>query len=115
MMIILTAPRLRRHTARGSAGAVSKSGDCMKIIDAHIHFSRIFSFEDCAGHVSDVDYSAQGYMSEAAVNGVVRSVCMGLTETTPGGFPDGSLRRIAAVECRFPAGRTTSAGFQRVP
>jgi len=60
----------------------------MKIIDAHVHFSRIASFEECARGTSEVDYSECGYMNEAAENGVVRSVCMGLAETAPGGFPD---------------------------
>jgi len=64
----------------------------MRIIDAHVHFSRIASFEDCAGRTSLVDYSKQGYLSEAAANGVTGSVCMGLTERAPGGFPDDGAR-----------------------
>jgi len=35
-----------------------------------------------------VDYSPQGYSAETSVNEVVHSVCMGLIETVPGGFPD---------------------------
>ena len=60
----------------------------MKIIDAHMHFSRISSFEECARHTSLTDYSENGYKKEAEANGVVRSVCMGLSECSPGGFPD---------------------------
>ena len=60
----------------------------MKIIDAHVHYSKIASFEECAKHTSMVDYSEQGYLKETAEYEVVKSVCMGLMETTPGGFPD---------------------------
>ena len=60
----------------------------MKIIDAHIHFSKIEAFADCARDNSLVDYSYQGYIREAQANGVVGSVCMGLSETTPTAFPD---------------------------
>jgi len=59
----------------------------MKIIDAHMHFSNISAFHDAA-KTSGVDYSAPGYLQEAAACGIVASVCMGLVETTPGGFPD---------------------------
>jgi len=60
----------------------------MKIIDAHMHFSNIASFHDCARHMSGVDYSANGYAAEAGACGIVRSVCMGLTENPPAAFPD---------------------------
>jgi len=60
----------------------------MKIIDAHVHYSRIESFINCAKQTSMVDYSEKGYIEEAANCGVVRSVCMGLTERSPAGFPD---------------------------
>jgi len=60
----------------------------MKIIDAHVHYSRIASFQDCALRTSLTDYSERGYMEETRANGIVGSVCMGLTESTPAGFPD---------------------------
>ena len=60
----------------------------LKIIDAHVHFSNITSFNHCAASDSVTDYSQGGYLNEAQANGVVRSVCMGLTETAPGAFPD---------------------------
>ena len=76
----------------------------MKIIDAHMHFSHIASFEDCARRTSLVDYSASGYMAEAEANGIVHSICMGLSETTPGGFPDAGAKTpmLAALDKRLP-------------
>ena len=64
----------------------------MKIIDAHVHYSRIASFYDCAQRTTHVDYSERGYLAEAAENNVVGSVCMGLTELSPAGFPDADAR-----------------------
>jgi len=80
----------------------------MKIIDAHVHFSRIASFEECARGTSEVDYSECGYISEAAANGVVRSVCMGLAETASGGFPD--ARAATPMGADLAAGMNVSAG-----
>jgi len=60
----------------------------MKIIDAHVHYSKIVSFEECAKHTSDVDYSEQGFLEETSAYEVVKSVCMGLVEVSSGGFPD---------------------------
>ena len=60
----------------------------MKIIDAHMHFSNIVSFDDCARRLSGVDYSAAGYAAEVKACGIVRSVCMGLSENPPALFPD---------------------------
>jgi len=60
----------------------------MKIIDAHIHYSNIESFRVCAVQDSGVDYSERGYLAEAKACGIVRSICMGLTECRSGGFPD---------------------------
>ena len=60
----------------------------MKIIDAHMHFSKIASFNDCATLTSNLDYSADGYLAEAEACGIVRSVCMGLSENPPRQFPD---------------------------
>ena len=60
----------------------------MEIIDAHVHFSRISSFEDCALRTSLTDYSERGYLKEASANGIARSICMGLSESAPASFPD---------------------------
>jgi len=60
----------------------------MKIIDAHVHYSRVASFEDCALQTSTVDYTEKGYHKELESNEVVHTVCMGLTESVPAGFPD---------------------------
>ena len=60
----------------------------MKIIDAHMHYSNIASFRECGLLTSEVDYSAQGYLAEAGACGIVRSICMGLSERPPSEFPD---------------------------
>jgi len=87
----------------------------MKILDAHVHFSRIASFEECARDTSEVDYSECGYISEAAANGVVRSVCMGLTETASGGFPDARaatpMGADYAANTNMPTGMYTCLGI----
>ncbi|USG64362.1 amidohydrolase [Brevibacillus ruminantium] len=60
----------------------------MKIIDAHMHLSRIEEFKRTAAEKSFVDYSVTGILEEYAENGVVLGIGMGLTETKPFGFPD---------------------------
>ncbi|UVI28438.1 amidohydrolase family protein [Paenibacillus spongiae] len=60
----------------------------MKIIDAHMHLSRIEEFKRTAAEKSRVDYSAAGILREYAENGVVLGIGMGLAETQPDGFPD---------------------------
>ena len=60
----------------------------MKIIDAHMHFSDIAAFRECGLLTSEVDYSAPGYIAEAAACGIERSICMGLSECPPSEFPD---------------------------
>ena len=60
----------------------------MKIIDAHMHFSKIASFRECALRDSGLEYTESGYMAEAGACGIVRSVCMGLYESKADGFPD---------------------------
>ena len=60
----------------------------MNIIDAHMHFSDIASFRECGLRTSVVEYSEAGYKSEAAACGIVRSICMGLSERPPSVFPD---------------------------
>lgn len=60
----------------------------MKIIDAHMHLSKIEEFKRTAAEKSYVDYSVAGISQEYAENGVVLGIGMGLTETQPEGFPD---------------------------
>lgn len=60
----------------------------MKIIDAHMHLSRIEEFKTTAAEKSLVDYSVSGILQEYAENGVLLGIGMGLTETKQGGFPD---------------------------
>ncbi|WP_232695931.1 amidohydrolase family protein [Brevibacillus daliensis] len=60
----------------------------MKIIDAHMHLSRIEEFKRTAAEKSFVDYSVKGTLQEYAENGVVLGIGMGLTETQQDGFPD---------------------------
>ena len=85
----------------------------MKIIDAHVHYSQIKSFKDCAESTSMVDYSKQGFIDESAANKVVKSVCMGLTETTPGGFPDikSEMPMTADLDAALPPGMSLCLGI----
>lgn len=62
----------------------------MKIIDAHLHFSRIKSFVETARAVSKVNYSSRGLLNEFSGSGVVAGIGMGLKEIETGGFPDNS-------------------------
>ncbi|NLC68074.1 MAG: amidohydrolase family protein [Clostridiaceae bacterium] len=60
----------------------------MKIIDAHIHFSKIESFRETAGKISLVDYSGKGLEKEFGEAGIVAAIGMGLTEQEAWAFPD---------------------------
>ncbi|MYL34935.1 amidohydrolase family protein [Pontibacillus yanchengensis] len=60
----------------------------MRIIDAHIHFSSIDSFEYTANHLSLVDYSGEGLQQEMEDSGIEMAIGMGVTETPRMGFPD---------------------------
>ncbi|WP_223701952.1 amidohydrolase family protein [Sutcliffiella deserti] len=60
----------------------------MKIIDAHVHFSRIGSFQDTATRLSHLSYTYEGLLKEWKENHVVGGVAMGVTETIHNGFPD---------------------------
>lgn len=60
----------------------------MKIIDAHLHFSKIDSFERTAKDISLVDYSAIGLKREFEDNNIIAGIGMGVTEKVRGGFPD---------------------------
>lgn len=76
----------------------------MKIIDAHLHFSKINSFKECAQNSSFVDYSAQGLIKELKENKVIAAVGMGLSENTPGSFPDKEVKSplLLDLESNFP-------------
>ncbi|MBP3038971.1 amidohydrolase [Bacillaceae bacterium Marseille-Q3522] len=60
----------------------------MKIIDAHMHFSKIKSFQQTAEELSHVNYSGKGINKEYEEANVVLGIGMGLTETDKMGFPD---------------------------
>lgn len=60
----------------------------MKIIDAHMHLSKIEEFRHTAEHKSFVAYSSQGLLKEYKEANVVLGIGMGLTEKVSGGFPD---------------------------
>lgn len=60
----------------------------MKIIDTHLHFSKIESFEKTARDISFVDYSEIGLKREFENNIIVAGIGMGVTEEMSGGFPD---------------------------
>jgi len=85
----------------------------MKIIDAHVHYSKITSFNECAKHTSIVDYSEQGFLNETSAFDIVKSVCMGLTETFSGGFPDkdSEVPMIADLMSSMPEGMSVCLGI----
>lgn len=60
----------------------------MKIIDAHMHLSKIKSFYETAEKLSFVDYSAAGILKEYKEANVVLGIGMGVSETDKMGFPD---------------------------
>jgi len=60
----------------------------MKIIDAHIHFSKIESFKETAEKISFVDYTKNGLEKEFGEAGIIAAIGMGLTEQEAWGFPD---------------------------
>jgi hypothetical protein len=60
----------------------------MKIIDAHMHISKIQSFKQTADTLSLVDYSIKGLQKEYKDAGVAAAIAMGVTETNGGAFPD---------------------------
>jgi predicted TIM-barrel fold metal-dependent hydrolase len=63
----------------------------MIIIDTHIHFSKIASFQDAALHGSGCDYSPAGLQKELTKNQVAAVVGMGLQESLPYAFPDAAV------------------------
>jgi len=85
----------------------------MKIIDAHVHYSDVFSFHECTKELSYVDYSFEGFIKESKENNVVRSVCMGLSESTKGGFPDLNAQTpmLANLTDKLPDGMAVCLGI----
>lgn len=85
----------------------------MKIVDAHVHYSRIASFEEYAKHTSKVDYTKRGFLCEASANEVVGSVCMGLVEAVNSGFPDvnAAMPMVADLEENLPEGMSLCLGI----
>jgi len=84
----------------------------MKIIDSHVHFSNISSFKHTAQYESFVDYSYDGYIQECKKNNVVKSVCMGLFETSEV-FPakDASTPMLADLDEKIPPGMYLCPGI----
>lgn len=60
----------------------------MKIIDAHMHYSRIQSFQETAHAVSKLEYTPDGLKKEMHQCHIYAAIAMGLAETIPGAFPD---------------------------
>ena len=60
-----------------------------------------------------VDYTEAGYQKETESNEVVHTVCMGLTENTPAGFPDaGALTPMGAdIAEKLPPGMSLCLGI----
>jgi len=85
----------------------------MKVIDAHVHFSNISKFKECAQSSTDVNYTKEGYLSETSSIEVVKTICMGLTETSLGGFPDKKAQTpmCADLESSMPEGMHLCLGI----
>jgi len=60
-----------------------------------------------------VDYSEYGFLQECSENEVVKSVCMGLVEALPGGFPDknAQMPMIADLTENMPSGMSLCLGI----
>lgn len=70
----------------------------MKIIDAHLHFSKIESFSRTAKELSLVSYTPEGLYKEFAENEISAGIAMGVTEEALGGFPDASSRNPMGLD-----------------
>lgn len=62
----------------------------MKIIDAHVHFSRIHTFQQTAVDASMLAYDHTGIERECQDANVIATVGMGVEESVTGAFPDHS-------------------------
>lgn len=60
----------------------------MKIIDAHLHFSEIKRFRNCAKTISKVEYSSEGLIRDFKQSRIVCGIAMGVEETKDKAFPD---------------------------
>jgi len=63
-------------------------GEPMKIIDAHLHFSDVKRFRNCADKISKINYSIEGLKKDFEKNGIILGIGMGLEETHDKAFPD---------------------------
>ena len=54
----------------------------MKIIDVHVHFSKVKTLIECAKTMSFVDYSGAGFTAERSAADIALAICMGTTEDT---------------------------------
>ncbi|ABR50341.1 amidohydrolase 2 [Alkaliphilus metalliredigens QYMF] len=64
----------------------------MKIIDAHLHFSEVKRFRNCAEKISQINYSMEGLKEDFESNEIVTGIAMGLEETHDKAFPDAEQR-----------------------
>ncbi|MDR5659671.1 TatD family hydrolase [Serpentinicella sp. ANB-PHB4] len=60
----------------------------MQIIDAHLHFSAVKRFINCASKISKENYSVEGLEQLLVNNNIVYAVGMGIEETSNKAFPD---------------------------
>ncbi len=74
----------------------------MKIIDAHIHFSKIESFQRTADEITRVEYTKEGLKKEFAQEGVILGIAMGLSEASLGGFPDAEATNPMQLDLESP-------------
>lgn len=88
----------------------------MKIIDSHVHFSKLDSFYRTARELSKVEYSYKGYEKEFSANNVIMSIGMGLTEQAKGAFPDEKSPNpmILDLEDTLPSNLFTCIGINPV-
>ena len=85
----------------------------MKIIDAHLHFSQGHAFKETAFHLSNVDYSAEGYIKETEENDIIHSICMGIKGDPQGQLPDyeAETPMMADLDTTLPASMSLCMGI----
>jgi len=70
----------------------------LKIIDAHVHFSRIHTFQETATNDSLLHYDHKGIEREFKDANVIASVGMGVEESKLGAFPDQSAPDLMGLD-----------------
>ena len=75
----------------------------MKIIDAHIHFSKIYSFKETAEKISFVNYTGSGLENEFEEAGITLAIGMGVTEKEAWGFPDQASPNPMGLDLEYKA------------